>query len=173
MIAGEFAPKQVVVLRVPEGEQLWLISESCMHATLFATNDAFSKAAVEFVTKNPDWTYEPNQTAIVGEVNAEDGCIFVSVDRDGPQGWLHVSLAKLTSEERQKVANAAARRAEARPSILHGASAAKTDDPVVYITRTGQKFHSSSCRSLHRSKELYKVRRSEALRQGYSACKLC
>jgi hypothetical protein len=42
---------------------------------------------------------------------------------------------------------------------------------VVYITKTGKKFHKSSCRYLKSSK--LKTTKAEAKEAGYTACKVC
>ena len=42
---------------------------------------------------------------------------------------------------------------------------------TVYITNTGEKYHSSGCRYLHKSK--ISIELSDALEQGYTACKVC
>lgn len=44
-------------------------------------------------------------------------------------------------------------------------------DVVVYITRTGAKYHVSSCRYLRQSK--IKTTKKTAQNDGYSACKVC
>jgi len=42
---------------------------------------------------------------------------------------------------------------------------------VVYVTKTGKKFHKSSCRYLKSSK--IKTTKAEAKEAGYTACKVC
>lgn len=42
---------------------------------------------------------------------------------------------------------------------------------VVYITRTGEKYHQSDCRYLRQSK--IQTTKKEAVKNGYSACKVC
>jgi hypothetical protein len=42
---------------------------------------------------------------------------------------------------------------------------------TVYITNTGEKYHSSSCRYLAKSKIAIDL--SDAISQGYNACKVC
>ncbi len=42
---------------------------------------------------------------------------------------------------------------------------------VVYITKTGHKFHQAWCRYLKYSRT--EIDRAEAIRLGYSACKVC
>ena len=44
-------------------------------------------------------------------------------------------------------------------------------EQVVYITKTGKKFHKASCRYLKHSK--IEVSRDEAMATGYTACKIC
>lgn len=47
------------------------------------------------------------------------------------------------------------------------------EEQTVYVTRTGQKYHRSDCRTLRRSKYLYEMTRDEALQKGYLPCKVC
>ncbi|WP_020003352.1 hypothetical protein [Brachyspira innocens] len=44
-------------------------------------------------------------------------------------------------------------------------------DQIVYITRTGEKYHLEHCSSLRRSK--IKITLSEAIKKGYEPCKIC
>jgi hypothetical protein len=44
-------------------------------------------------------------------------------------------------------------------------------DTIVYITRTGKKYHSAGCRSL--AKSSIPIKLSEAVARGYGACSLC
>ncbi|EDM37745.1 prophage LambdaCh01, thermonuclease [Pedobacter sp. BAL39] len=44
-------------------------------------------------------------------------------------------------------------------------------DKIVYITRTGAKYHESSCRYLRQSK--IQTTKKEAISNGYDACKVC
>ena len=46
---------------------------------------------------------------------------------------------------------------------------AKTD--IVYITDKGKKYHTANCRTIKKSK--YQITKSEAVAQGYTACKVC
>lgn len=47
----------------------------------------------------------------------------------------------------------------------------RKNEQTVYITKTGAKFHLGSCHHLRRSK--IAIKRSEAIAQGYEACKVC
>jgi hypothetical protein len=44
-------------------------------------------------------------------------------------------------------------------------------DYTVYITRTGERYHRGSCHHLRRSK--IAIKKSEAIAQGYTPCKVC
>lgn len=47
----------------------------------------------------------------------------------------------------------------------------KTTSGTVYITNTGEKYHRGTCRYLRYSK--YSISKSDAIAQGYTACKVC
>ena len=47
----------------------------------------------------------------------------------------------------------------------------QTKETIVYITRTGEKYHKDGCRYLRQSK--IKTTKKEAVKNGYEACKIC
>lgn len=59
----------------------------------------------------------------------------------------------------------------AKKSVKTKAKAKKSSGGTVYITNTGEKYHRGTCRYLRYSK--YAISKSEAQRQGYTACKVC
>lgn len=59
----------------------------------------------------------------------------------------------------------------AKKSVKTKAKAKKAIGGTVYITDTGEKYHRGTCRYLRYSK--YSISKSEAQRQGYTACKVC
>ncbi|SEL91839.1 endonuclease Q family protein [Parapedobacter koreensis] len=50
-------------------------------------------------------------------------------------------------------------------------TATQQKDTVVYITKTGAKYHRTGCRYLSRSQ--IKTTKKEAVKNGYGACKVC
>lgn len=48
---------------------------------------------------------------------------------------------------------------------------AATGTTIVYITKTGAKYHGDGCASLKKSR--IKVTLSEAVSRGYAPCKIC
>lgn len=62
------------------------------------------------------------------------------------------------------------------PSVVHAKKKSDTSQTatiqnVVYITKTGHKFHKAGCRYLKYSRT--EIDRDEALRLGYVPCKVC
>ena len=51
------------------------------------------------------------------------------------------------------------------------ASALSAEDPIVYITKTGAKYHTATCSYLRKSK--IPISLSDAIRQGYTPCSRC
>ncbi|WP_257670824.1 hypothetical protein [Parapedobacter tibetensis] len=49
-------------------------------------------------------------------------------------------------------------------------TATKQKDAVVYITKTGEKYHKEGCQYLKKSQ--IKTTKKEAVKNGYGACKL-
>lgn len=59
----------------------------------------------------------------------------------------------------------------AKKSVKTKAKAKKASSGTVYITDTGEKYHRGTCRYLRYSK--YAISKSDAISQGYTACKVC
>jgi hypothetical protein len=57
------------------------------------------------------------------------------------------------------------------PSSVSLARAADTKDCVVYVTRTGERYHRAGCRYLRYSSRA--VGRREAIAAGYTPCRVC
>lgn len=55
--------------------------------------------------------------------------------------------------------------------LLQGCAFSQADDQTVYITRTGNKYHKSTCQYLKYSR--IGIRQSVAKEQGYTACSAC
>jgi micrococcal nuclease len=60
---------------------------------------------------------------------------------------------------------------EAKRGLWNNVKQPLAKDPTVYITKTGEKYHRSGCSSLRKSK--IAIKKSEAIAQGYTACKRC
>jgi hypothetical protein len=50
----------------------------------------------------------------------------------------------------------------------------KADSVLICVSNTGHKYHSYVCRGLARcTHEIRKVTKAQAIKMGYSACKIC
>jgi len=49
---------------------------------------------------------------------------------------------------------------------------AKPTKDIVYITKSGTKFHRTTCRTIKKSKKI-EITRQDAVKKGYTACKVC
>ncbi|HEY9046836.1 MAG TPA: hypothetical protein VIN08_13125 [Ohtaekwangia sp.] len=55
--------------------------------------------------------------------------------------------------------------------LIHGCTFSQSNTDHVYITRTGAKYHKSTCRYLKYSS--YEITLKEAKERGYTACSVC
>ncbi len=57
------------------------------------------------------------------------------------------------------------------PTIATRTTPTPTKTDIVYITRTGEKYHRAGCRYL--SKSQIPIERSQAISRGYTPCSVC
>ncbi len=50
---------------------------------------------------------------------------------------------------------------------------AATEATMVYVTPTGKKYHTQTCKTIAKSKTVEKIEKEAAIKQGYEACKVC
>jgi hypothetical protein len=58
-----------------------------------------------------------------------------------------------------------------QPSQTTPPAKTQTQEQTVYITKTGRKYHTATCRSLSKSKIPIGLKKAKA--QGYTACSIC
>jgi hypothetical protein len=56
-------------------------------------------------------------------------------------------------------------------AFVTGCSSSQTEAQTVYITKSGQKYHASTCRHIRSSG--YSISLSKAQEQGYTPCSVC
>jgi hypothetical protein len=141
-------------------------------------------------------TAEPPATTIQqpGKATADNGDTIVYITKSGKKyhadGCRSLSKSRIPIKLRDAVARGFTACSICKPPALKAgqeaaapstaaplAPAARTTaaqdngDTIVYITRTGAKYHRAGCRSLSRSMIPIKLR--DAVAKGYGACKLC
>lgn len=80
----------------------------------------------------------------------------------------------ITSQDVYLPVVTASNQTDVKAGVLIAKASSKTQskqDKTVYITKTGEKYHKSSCSSLKKSK--IEIKLSEAKSQGYEPCKRC
>jgi hypothetical protein len=93
--------------------------------------------------------------------------------------WLRVSfcLLALATLPILSACSDADNQQSARPGALKNEAVQKetvqkeTVQDVVYITRTGKRYHRDGCRYLSKSK--IQIDRDHAIQEGYTPCKVC
>lgn len=85
-------------------------------------------------------------------------------------GYTVTVKAKNSKSETLVTAKAAAKTSKASSG---GNSGGSQQSYTVYITKSGSKFHRSSCPTLKKSRSIYSISRSSAVSRGYGACKVC
>jgi hypothetical protein len=96
-------------------------------------------------------------------------CTFVKIKALKMKKLLLISVAILTFSFASPV-----KAFQKKPTEKKEQSKAKKVQPkdyTVYITRTGEKFHSDGCQYLRRSQ--ISIGKRNAISQGYSACSRC
>jgi hypothetical protein len=99
------------------------------------------------------------------------GYVVIYSDRKGPVTWdmssetMYAEYARELASEKKTSVPAAGSISENRASLPYSA------DNMVYVTRTGRKFHRKSCRYL--TGDARPLSREEALKSGYAPCSLC
>jgi hypothetical protein len=118
----QILPKQEVTLGFPDGKKSWFVTDTCNRAVY---------AAVDNWNVTTKFPYELDAVAIVDDVGvtARGECLRVTVQPDGPSGWLFAGLARSTPEQKRKgdalraAAEAKAKQAQAEKEASAAAAA--------------------------------------------------
>jgi micrococcal nuclease len=60
---------------------------------------------------------------------------------------------------------------QAKPTAKSITDMVTPNEEIVYIAKTGKKYHKSNCRYVKKSKTA--IKKSEAQKRGYTACSVC
>lgn len=130
------------------------------------TKGSLKKAKVSSV-KTQTYTgsaVKPTPTVKLGGVTLKKGVDYtIAYSNNKRVGTAKLTIKGIGSFTGQKTISFKIKRAASKSKTSSGGT--------VYITDTGAKFHRGSCRWLQWSK--HAISRSEAISQGYEACKVC
>ena len=148
-----------------------------------ARTDPLSEKAWDLTVKaRENWYATETPEAFAAYVSAVEALLAVDnlamVPRRGETGYLTAADRHFVASEaaaRQVVTATGARQQTAAvtsPATSQAPPPASTPSgDTVYVTNSGSKYHRSGCRYL--SKSSVPISRSEAVQQGYTACKVC
>ena len=138
------------------------------HASML--NDAY----VDKIRKN----LEPEIRARAGALEAEEAAALAAEQEEAERKRAEEEAERKAAEEAAKAEaeekarqEAAAAEAAAEAQAQAEAQAEDTNGYTVYITKTGEKYHSGGCRYLKKSKIAIDI--NDARAQGYEPCSVC
>lgn len=135
----------IVVLSYGEGNDYGHPSQSTLDAIAAVGAENYGTAVNGDITVTSDGKTVKAQTAKSGTV-----------------------VAGMSAEERQRQEEEVA-----ETKAQQEAAAAEDQQETVYITPTGEKYHSKGCPTLNRTKNLTPISKQDAIDQGYEACGRC
>ncbi len=124
-----------------------------------------TKTTEEAIDKQPDYFYY--------ELEEETNTVKIEAKENKTNEIKTVNKVKETEENEVKVVNE-----KINENIEEKTDSEITDEnkidhieKIVYISKTGKKYHVENCRTLRAEKEAIDL--NEAIKTGYEACKVC
>ena len=122
------------------------------------------KSETEFIEDDADnFVYEEVETNIIKTNETK------TTSKENKISEIKTNEIKTTNESEENKANENLEIKNANETISEN----KINDAekIVYITKTGKKYHLENCRTLRGEKEAIDL--NEAIKNGYEACKIC
>ena len=122
------------------------------------------KSETEFIEDDADnFVYEEAETNIIKTNETK------TTSKENKISEIKTNEIKTTNESEENKANENLEIKNANETISEN----KINDAekIVYITKTGKKYHLENCRTLRGEKEAIDL--NEAIKNGYEACKIC
>ena len=123
-----------------------------------------SKSEIEFIEDDADnFVYEEAETNIIKTNETK------TTSKENKISEIKTNEIKATNENKENKANENLEIKNANETINEN----KINDAekIVYIAKTGKKYHLENCRTLRGEKEAIDL--NEAIKNGYEVCKVC
>ena len=123
-----------------------------------------SKSEIEFIEDDADnFVYEDAETNIIKTNETK------TTSKENKISEIKINEIKTTNESKENKANENSEIKNANEAVSEN----KINDAekIVYIAKTGKKYHLENCRTLRGEKEAIDL--NEAIKNGYEACKVC
>ena len=122
------------------------------------------KSEIEFIEDDADnFVYEEVETNIIKTNETK------TISKENKISEIKTNEIKSTNESKENKANENSEIKNANETISEN----KINDAekIVYIAKTGKKYHLENCRTLRGEKEAIDL--NEAIKNGYEVCKVC
>ena len=123
-----------------------------------------SRIETEFIEDDTDnFVYEEAETNIIKTNETK------TTSRENKISEIKINEIKVTNESKENKANENLEIKNANETISE--NKINDTEKIVYIAKTGKKYHLENCRTLRGDKEAVDL--NEAIKNGYEACKIC
>ena len=123
-----------------------------------------SKSEIEFIEDDADnFVYEEAETNIIKTNETK------TTSKENKISEIKTNEIKSTNESKENKANETSEIKNANETI--GENKINDAEKIVYIAKTGKKYHLENCRTLRGEKEAIDL--NEAIKNGYEVCKVC
>ena len=123
-----------------------------------------SKSEIEFIEDDADnFVYEEAETNIIKTNETK------TTSKENKISEIKTNEIKTTNESKENKANENLEIKNANETVSE--NKINETEKIVYIAKTGKKYHLENCRTLRGEKEAIDL--NEAIKNGYEACKIC
>lgn len=112
-----------------------------------------------------DYAEESSQTLVLKLENDTEEMQRIAAEQEAARVAAEQEAARVAAEQQ------AAAKAAAEAAAAQEAASATEAEHTVYVTKTGEKYHSSGCQYLSKSK--IPISESQAISKGYTPCSRC
>ena len=125
-----------------------------------------SKSEIEFIEDDADnFVYEEAETNII-KANETKAKI---IPKENKKDEIKTNEIKTTNENKENKSNEDLKIKNANETVSE--NKINETEKIVYIAKTGKKYHLENCRTLRCEKEAIDL--NEAIKNGYEVCKVC
>ena len=122
------------------------------------------KSEIEFIEDDADnFVYEEVETNIIKTNKTK------TTSKENKISEIKTNEIKTTNESKENKANENSEIKNANETVSE--NKINETEKIVYIAKTGKKYHLENCRTLRGEKEAIDL--NEAIKNGYEACKIC
>ncbi|WP_244289097.1 hypothetical protein [Brachyspira aalborgi] len=128
------------------------------------TSGESEKSETEFIEDDADnFVYEEAETNIIKTNETK------TISKEKKISEIKTNEIKTTNESEENKANENSEIKNANETVSE--NKINDTEKIVYIAKTGKKYHIENCRTLRGEKEAVDL--NEAIKNGYEACKIC